>query len=138
MAKYKTKQGEQILEYLKSRNGEHIKAIDIKEYFLKEDISIGLTTIYRHLSTLEEEGKIHKYVLDSSNSACFEYIDSNNSCKEICFHLKCEECDKLVHFDCDLLKGVDEHILEEHDFYLNPKKTVYYGLCKDCKCSNMK
>ncbi len=133
MGKYKTKQGEIILDYVKSRAGKHISAADIKEYFIKEDISIGLTTIYRHLSKLEEEGKIKKYVLDNSNSACFEYVDSENSCQEICFHLKCEACDKLIHFDCGFLKDMDKHILEEHEFYLNPKKTVYYGLCKSCK-----
>ncbi len=133
MKKYKTKQGEIILDYLKSKSGKHITAQDVKEYFVKENISIGLTTIYRHLAKLEKEGKIKKYVLDNSNSACFEYLNPENSCQDICFHLKCEDCDKLVHFNCDLLKAVDKHIFEEHEFYLNPSKTVYYGLCKDCR-----
>lgn len=133
MKNYKTRQGEIILHFLQSKIGTHVKAADIKEHFIRENISIGLTTIYRHLARLENEGRVHKYILDNSGSACFEYIDQGEACKEVCFHLKCEECEKLIHFDCEMLKDIDRHMFEEHQFYLNPKKTVYYGCCKDCK-----
>ncbi len=134
MKKYKTKQGEIILDYLKNNSGKHISAQNIKEYFVKEDISVGLTTIYRHLSKLEKEGVIKKYLLDGKDSACFEYVDAENTCATSdCLHLKCEECEKLVHFDCSILKSASEHINEKHDFSLNPLKTVYYGICRDCK-----
>lgn len=138
MKTYKTKQGELILNYLKSMSGKHIQASDIKEYFVKENISIGLTTIYRHLSKLEAEGKVHKYVLDNTNSACFEYINPGAPCKELCFHLKCEECEKLIHFDCAVLGEIGKHMFEAHAFTLNPRKTVYYGCCSECKKTSQK
>ncbi len=133
MKNYKTKQGDLIIKYLISNSGKHISAQDIKEYFVKEGISVGLTTIYRHLAKLEKEGIIKKYLLDAYSSACFEYIDKNKLCvNSECMHLKCEKCEKLIHFDCSVLQTASQHIYKEHEFTLNPSKTVYYGICKDC------
>ena len=132
-AKYNTKQREILLEYLKSVEGEHITASDVCAYMKQQNSSIGQSTVYRQLERLVDEGILNKYIIDVNSPACFEYVgpDSHKN-REECFHLKCEKCGRLIHLHCDELSEIREHLLEEHSFKLDPKRTVYYGLCEKC------
>ncbi len=132
-SKYRTKQRELLLEYLKSRPGIHTTASDIYEYFKKQDAPIGQSTIYRQLESLVAEGLIHKYIIDAGCPACFEYaaLDKTESSSG-CFHCKCEKCGKLIHLYCEQLDGFQTHLLEDHRFRLDPTRTVFYGLCDQC------
>ncbi len=132
--KYKTRQRGVLLEYLKSTSGAHFTAGDICEYFRMKEIPIGQSTVYRQLEELVDEGLVNKYNLTASDPACFEYIGEDAHCEEdICFHCKCEKCGKLIHMHCDELIGIQTHLLKEHDFTLDPIRTVFYGLCEECK-----
>jgi Fur family ferric uptake transcriptional regulator len=132
--KYKTKQKEILTEYFESLPGVHITANDVCEYFKKTGTPIGQATIYRRLENLVEEGIIRKYIIDSNSPACFEYVG-----KEIrvengsCFHCKCEKCGKLIHLRCDELMFLKDHLEAEHDFRLDPLRTVFYGICDECR-----
>lgn len=130
---YKTKQKENLVRYLETVQGKHITAADICEYFRLQGENIGLTTIYRQLERLVDEGVVNKYVIDSGSPACFEYVGGAHSCsEEVCFHCKCEKCGKLIHLHCDELKEIREHLFSEHKFRLNPFRTVFYGICDEC------
>ena len=59
------------------------------------------------------------------------YKYKNDKCDEH-YHVKCKECGKLIHFECDDFKKVCEHILQEHKFYVDTK-SIIYGICEDCK-----
>ena len=132
---YKTKQQELLFSYLKEIQGKHFTAEDIRSHFEGKNISIGIATIYRQLEKLVADGKIQKYIIDEHSAACFEY--SGEACqsvsKEEHFHLKCEVCGKLIHLECDDLSELGKHLLSEHGFTLNPFRTVFYGICSDCK-----
>lgn len=132
-SKYKTKQREILIEYLKTVAGEHITAGDVCEYFKENGIPVGQSTVYRRLESLVDEGIINKYIIDAGSPACFEYVgeDSHEEC-EICFHCKCEKCGKLIHLHCDELEEIGEHLSKDHNFKLDPKRTVFYGICEDC------
>ena len=73
-APYKTKQMTEILTFLKSVQGRHVTVNEICDLFREKGISVGTTTIYRHLERMVKEGLAAKYVIDGSSSACFEYI----------------------------------------------------------------
>ena len=73
-APYKTKQMTEILTFLKSVQGRHVTVNEICDFFREKGISVGTTTIYRHLERMVKEGLAAKYVIDGSSSACFEYI----------------------------------------------------------------
>ena len=131
---YKTKQKEELLEYLQAVPGKHITVNEIYDYFRNNGNAIGTTTIYRQMEKLVDEGVVNKYVLDIGSPACFEYIDRNNSCHEdYCFHCKCEKCGKLIHLHCEEISDVSRHISNEHGFKINPLRTVFYGLCNECQ-----
>lgn len=131
--KYKTKQRDMLIAYLKSVPGVHITAGDVCEYFHSQGAQIAQATVYRQLEKLVDEGIINKYIFDSSSPACFEYVDENSHqhC-EICFHCKCEKCGKLIHLSCEELEAIQNHIFKEHKFRMDPKRTVFYGLCDEC------
>lgn len=132
-SKYKTKQKDVLINYLKTRPGVHITAGDVSEYFKKKGEAIGQSTVYRQLENLVDEGVINKYIIDANSPACFEYTGKDvHGDSEVCFHLKCEKCGKLIHMHCDELNEIQDHLLEEHGFRLNPFRTVFYGLCEDC------
>ena len=132
--RYNTKQREEVLLFLQSMPGEHITVNDICNHLAESGVAVGMTTVYRQLDKMVEEGIVKKYVIDASSAACYEYVDSNSECKENgCTHLKCTGCGKLIHLHCDDVKATERHILEEHGFKTDMTRTVIYGLCEKCQ-----
>ncbi|MCR5788897.1 MAG: transcriptional repressor [Lachnospiraceae bacterium] len=130
---YKTKQREILLAYLRSVAGSHITASDVCAYFKEQGANIGQSTVYRQLEKLVDEGILNKYIIDMNSPACFEYVDEDSHQDgDICFHCKCEKCGCLIHLHCDDLSDVKDHLYDEHHFKLDPKRTVFYGLCEKC------
>jgi Fur family ferric uptake transcriptional regulator len=130
-AGYNTQQRKLILDYMASLGDDHVTVHQMLRHFEERDAAVGQTTIYRHLEKLADEGKIRKYILKDGESACYQYINEDKTCRGH-FHLKCEKCGALIHLDCDLLDEIQRHLLAEHDFQINMLKTVFYGKCKKC------
>jgi Fur family ferric uptake transcriptional regulator len=131
---YRTRQGQFILDYMRTLGDSHVTVNQLVRRFAGEDgagAGISQTTIYRQLEKLLAQGKIRKYLSGDGESACYQYVEEGRLCQEH-FHLKCEVCGELVHADCDLLDTIDRHLLAEHDFQINALKTVLYGTCKKC------
>ena len=106
---------------------------DICDYFEIRGITVGTTTIYRQLEKMVSEGLVAKYVVDGTSSACFEYTGDEEESQAVCYHCKCEKCGKLIHLQCDEVENLKQHMLEHHDFEMNPLRTVFYGLCSECR-----
>ena len=132
---YKTKQQDLLFNYITPMKGSHFTAEDVRIHFEERNISIGIATIYRQLEKLVSEGKIQKYFIDEHSAACFEYDGENCNAESEHFHLKCEQCGKLIHLECEELSELGGHLKNEHGFTLNPLRTVFYGICKDCASS---
>ena len=131
---YKTRHKEELAAYLRTIPGQHVTAADIYDHFRREGKIIGTTTIYRQLERLVEDGLVNKYIIDAGSPACFAYIaERDQSCVETCFHCKCEKCGVLIHLHCDELEMIQNHLRQEHGFILNPKRTVFYGVCEECR-----
>ncbi|MHC1750098.1 MAG: Fur family transcriptional regulator [Cellulosilyticaceae bacterium] len=129
---YKTKQKEEILEYLKSVNNAHITVQQISKHLEDNKTPVGITTIYRYLDTLVAKGLVKKYILEGVCGACFQYIGKENLSNHIFFHFKCENCGELVHFECEELEALYCHLLKDHGLNIDLSKTMYYGKCNEC------
>lgn len=133
-AQYRTKQREELVSYLKSIPGRHFTAADIVRYFSGRGTAIGTATVYRQLERMVEEGLVNKYIIDESSSACFEYIAPEENCYHPrCYHCKCEKCGRLIHLECSEITELEEHLSEHHGFRIDPMRTVFYGICADCR-----
>ena len=128
---YRTKQQEMLLKYVKNGQKQHITAKEIEEHLSKTGEKVGIATIYRYLDKMVTQGIMKKYYLDGITAACYEYVPETKHCHEH-FHLKCEKCGKLVHFNCEEISHMQDHLAKEHGFAVNSLKTVFYGLCDEC------
>ena len=131
--KYHTRHQKELEEYFSAFPGTHFTVQDICTAFSEMGQPIGTATVYRTLERMVEEGRMRKYFIEAGSPACFEFIPEQGDCvSEICFHLKCEKCGRLIHMQCEELAGLKGHLLQEHHFQLNPLRTVLYGICEDC------
>ena len=134
--KYKTKQQELLLSCFKAMQGRHFTAEDVSAYFQKQNISIGIATIYRQIEKFVAMGVVQKYFLGEQNAACFQYTGEECHKEVSHFHLKCEKCGTLIHLECHDLEQLSSHLMAEHGFALDPFRTVFYGLCENCRLAS--
>ncbi len=133
-SEYKTRQREALTEYLQENSGRHVTVSDISEHFTGAGEPISLATIYRFLSSMTASGIVRKYTVEGVASACYEYAGQQDGQADAgTFHLKCEQCGRLFHLRCALLKETGLHIRDEHGFRINPGRTVLYGVCGNCR-----
>lgn len=123
---YNTKQKDLIISEIKKYN----KSFTVKDIHNKLKDSVGLTTIYRVIDKLVEEGIINKYI-DKDNITYYEYLEEC-SCHNH-FYLKCEKCGTMTHVDCDCIEDLSKHILKEHGFKINHNHIIIKGLCNKCR-----
>ena len=135
-AQYRTRQITELENYLCSMKGKHVTVSDICKYFKNQGSSIGITTVYRQLDRMVEQGLVAKYVVDGTSSACFEYTgEKKQDSQPVCYHCKCEKCGKLIHLHCEDVVKLEQHLMESHGFQMDPCRTVFYGMCEDCRKS---
>lgn len=136
-SQYQTRHRKTLFSYLESLSRKHVTASDIHHHFQQLGISIGMSTIYRHLERMIDEGLVNQYLLDKTDAACFEYVGSHQEDeKTSCFHFKCESCGKLIHLHCDELGLIQDHLLKKHGLDINSLRTVLYGSCTQCMNSS--
>ena len=46
---------------------------------------------------------------------------------------KCEKCGKLIHLQCNEVESLKQHMMEHHGFEMDSLRTVFYGICSECK-----
>lgn len=123
---YNTKQKELILKKIKDFNHE----FTIKEIYDSLKGEIGLTTIYRFIDKLAEEGKVNKSI-GKDNNTYYQYLEKCEHKNH--FYLKCDVCSKLEHVDCDCIINLWDHIYDSHEFRPSNDQIIINGVCKKCK-----
>ena len=123
-----TKQKKWLMEYLKKHGDEHLTIQQIYEE-LKE--KIGMTTIYRIIDGLAEKGYVTKIPMENKQGYCYRY-NANETCQEH-YHLICEKCNRLYHFESKEIAKVNEEARKTENFEIDNQRIVFYGICKECK-----
>lgn len=124
---YNTKQKREILALIKKLNTD-FTAKDIFNYLNGE---IGLTTVYRFVESLEEDGVIFR-ISSNDNTARYQYTKPCKRTDHI--YLKCEQCGNLEHIDCEKIQGLTAHIAKEHHFTPGANtKLIINGFCANCR-----
>ena len=123
---YKTEQRKELLDYMIKNSKKFVKADEIEKHLKNKNISIGLTTIYRFLNSLEKQGKVRVELRE--HTKYYQYIseECNNH-----YHLQCKKCGKLIHLHCDEINQLKMHIAKEHDFEIDSMATIM-GICSEC------
>ena len=126
--RYKTKQRSALLDFFASHSD---KTFSASELIADPALGLGEATVYRQLSKLSEEGKLNKIISNASDGARYQY-HPHESCNGH-FHLRCTKCGELVCAECSFMENMEKHLGADHGFTVDPKKTVIYGICKECK-----
>ena len=102
------------------QNG-HLTVDELIELLKQQDLKISLSTIYRNLNILTQEGKIKK--IKSENKSSDETI------KEHHYHFECNSCHQVFDVDPSLVQ-----IKIHHSAAVITKKDLFlYGICESCK-----
>ena len=128
---YQTRAQRELLDYLKAVPGRHFTVAEIKEHFIGDNNPIGTATIYRQMERFVEEGSVRKFVLGPGERACYAFAGDCNCASH--FHCKCEKCGTLIHMDCKELCDIRDHLQEYYGFIWDAGKTVFYGICDQCR-----
>jgi len=115
-----TKQKSAILEYLKSTKT-HPDAETVYEVIKEKLPNISLSTVYRNLSLMSEEGLILKL----TPGGLSDHFDGDITQHQ---HFICNDCRRIVDVMCEIdLKDKDFGEIFSYSVY-------FYGICKECKC----
>lgn len=129
---YATASRKKILDFLKHNSERTVTVADVDRHLKENESEVNLTTIYRYLDKLEKEGTVIKYVAEKGGQTAYQYVESGHQCDEH-LHLKCVECGSIIHLECDFMSEIAEHVLKDHGFRLQCKKSILYGTCKACQ-----
>ena len=121
---YNTKQKNDLLEIIKKEK----HSFTVKDIYSKVN-GVGLTTIYRLVDKLVDEGVLTKNI-SKDNITYYQYLEECNHDNH--FYLKCDNCGEMIHIDCDCIGELSEHISKEHKFKLSESHIIINGLCQKC------
>lgn len=128
-----TRQRALILHCLASgKEGEHITAEELAERLRQNHTPVGRATVYRYLKQLEAEGSVRRYAVGRREGDCYQYLGTTDGCR--ChFHLLCERCGSVIHADDRAMRTAMERICSRYGFDVDEGRTVFYGLCSECR-----
>ena len=124
-----TTQRRTILELLEKHQGEHLTAEEIYELVKIECPEIGLATVYRTVQLLQELRLIERLNLDDGYS---RYEIGKNDNEHHHHHLICNQCNKVLEVEDDLLDPLEDEIEKSFNFKVTDHKVKFYGICSDC------
>lgn len=110
-----------LYESSKHLNSDEVYASIKKKY----DTSIGIATVYRVLSLLEDAGLVRYIVL--GNTKYYEIDDKKHH-----DHLVCLGCGKVVEFFDEVIEKRQEDVAKKNGFELINHDLTLYGLCSEC------
>lgn len=123
-----TKQRELILKFLYEHDN-HYTPEDIYMLLKKEhpEINIGIATVYRTLTLLEESG------IASSISFGVHGKKYELGLKKHHDHLICTQCGEIIEFYDDTIEERQKEIAKKFSFQMTDHTMKIVGLCKNCQ-----
>lgn len=128
---YRTKASLEIMNYLEKNSVRTVSADDILRDLREKKLQISRATVYRQLEKLCQARVVLKYVAEKGEKAVYQLESAGRRCQEH-LHLKCVNCGKILHMDCDFMDEVTEHLQSSHEFRLQCEGSVLYGECGEC------
>lgn len=119
-----TKQRKLIMEAVQSRC-DHPSADDIFISVRKQDKKISKGTVYRNLNILAETGSICHVRVPSA--------DRYDSRTDMHYHMFCASCGVVVDAPIPYNEKYDKLAEEISGFRIDRHRTVFEGLCADCR-----
>ena len=133
---YNTRQKRDILSFLQQHDLEPYSVDELVFEMQEQGEKIGRTTVYRHLESLSEQGRVHKYQ-NAQGVTRYQHVENADACDSH-FHMMCKSCGRLYHVSCGLMKSLSEHIFTDHNFKVDTRETMLVGVCSRCEARGEK
>ena len=124
---YNTQREKEILILLTKEKHRVLSIEEICERILTDG---GKSTVYRIISRLTEKGIIKKICDSKTRRVSYQYL-GEQSCSEH-LHLKCKNCDRLIHLDKSSSEAIMNLVKNSGSFALDPTEIIS-GICRECK-----
>lgn len=112
---------------LQEGNPRHLSAEDVYRLLVKENLDVGLATVYRVLTQFETAGILVRHHF-GNDRATYEVDDGGHH-----DHIVCTRCGRVEEFvDRDIEKR-QRQIAEKMGFGLESHALSLYGICADCQ-----
>jgi len=123
-----TRQRELVLKALFDNEG-HFSPEELHRLILESapDSKVGIATVYRTLTLLEEEG------LADSISFGKEGKRYEIGLKKHHDHLICLRCGKIIEFFDETIEKQQEEVARKFDFQMTDHAMKIIGICKECR-----
>ena len=123
-----TEQREIVLSILLHAK-EHLTAEEVYNEIKKEhkESNIGIATVYRALSFLEEVDLITSITFGTDGK---KYESNSKSHHD---HLICTECGKIIEFIDDEIEKRQDKIAKKNKFKITSHSMQLYGTCETCQ-----
>ena len=128
--RYETNGKRMIIDFLKKNKEHHFSIEQISEGISSEEKAVSVSTVYRQIPKLIESGEVRRFEAHGSKQFVYQYSDFHDGC-EMHFHLKCRNCGRLFHMECEKMESLKQHILESHGFIIGGE-AVINGICEEC------
>lgn len=132
-SQYKTKHKREVIEYLIENFGKNITASDVLQHLCESGHPVAKATVYRTLEQMTLNGIVKKYYVSGNTRAYFQYVGEPPANQTTPFvYLKCDNCGKIVRYDCPALKRIEKQVAADQGFALDTAKTILCGICSEC------
>jgi len=119
----------EIILYTLYNNEQHFTSEELYMLIKQEypDLSVGIATVYRTLTVLEENGLVSSISLGTQGK---KYEIANKPHHD---HIICEKCNKIVEFENEEIEALQDSIAKNNGFKLTNHLMQLYGICGECQ-----
>ncbi len=114
-----------VLELLR-REARHLCADEVHRLLIHQGDDLGLATVYRVLSHLEQVGMVRRSHIDAGR-AVFEIETGGHH-----DHLVCVSCGAVQDFQDDVIERLQHEVAARLGFELREHRMALFGVCSHC------
>jgi Fur family transcriptional regulator, ferric uptake regulator len=125
-ARRQTRQRTAVAEAL-DREEQFRSAQEIHDLVRQRGDSVGLTTVYRTLQSMAEDGQVDVIVRDDGEAVYRQCSPSHHH------HLVCRVCRTTVEVEAPSVESWAVHIAADHGFHDVTHTIEVFGVCPNCR-----
>lgn len=119
-----TRQRTTVLDALRDRD-EAVTAQDLHAELRAAGEPVGLTTVYRTLSSLADAGLLDQFLRDGEQAFRLCSDDHHH-------HLICEACNRVEEIAADEVERWVDSVARRHRFRVTGHRADIFGVCAEC------
>lgn len=115
-----------VLEVFRSVDTRHLSAEDVYHRLASQGADVGLATVYRVLTQLEEAGILARNTFNAGKAVYELYEGKHHD------HLICLACGRTDEFNDATIEKRQKAVAESFGYVLRDHQMALYGYCPDC------